>query len=191
MIRIQNWEVLSSMLNKYQGRYKMKNFSKKLLIGSGLLTSSLLFFGTLSNANVEKTAERLLPVKTLDKDQAQEFKGALDEYLESIKVVADQLKEDAEVIDKLSDKVRARTESVKVYTCWANAYNDYATVLNSYYEMFMSSFLTMKNQTPESFLMKAVNDGKIIQNMDHIEIPFEFRAYIDMRKQNLLDVVNR
>lgn len=191
MIRIHNWEVLSSMLNKYQGRYKMKNLSKKLLIGSGLLTSSLLFFGTLSNANVEETAESLLPVKTLDKDQAQEFKGALDEYLESIKVVADQLKEDAEVIDKLSDKVRARTESVKVYTCWANAYNDYATVLNSYYEMFMSSFLVMKNQTPESFLMKAVNEGKIIQNMDGIDIPFEFRAYIDMRKQNLLDVVNR
>ena len=49
----------------------------------------------------------------------------------------------------------------------------------------------MKNQTPESFLMKAVNDGKIIQNMDDIDIPFEFRAYIDMRKQNLLDVINR
>ena len=117
-------------LNILEFDLSKKNFSKKLLIGSGLLTSSLLFFGTLSNANVEETAERLLPVKTLDKDQAQEFKGALDEYLESIKVVADQLKEDAEVIDKLSDKVRARTESVKVYTCWANAYNDYATVLN-------------------------------------------------------------
>lgn len=167
----------------------MKNLTKNLLVRSGLFVSMLTIVGSNAHAVTKNISDKVESQNVLDQEKAKAFKIALKEYMDSIKIVADQLTEDAEVVANLTDKVKARTVSVKVYTCWANAYNDYGVVLNSYYQKFLTSFSSIKGQTPESFLLKAIQNGKIIQNFEDLDMPFEFKSYIEVRRQNLMDIV--
>ena len=115
---------------------------------------------------------------------------AIHVYLEGIKVVADQMSEDADSQHSAARRARDKAESVKLYTAYTNAYTAYARVLNRFYSAVLADPFSKPEFSLEDEMSRAVTSGEIIQDLSGIKIPEMFRHYIEARKEFLEETVS-